>query len=188
MNISEYYKDQFVKDLKHLKTSPPKLFGKVNDVITNALDEPDVSFFGGQQWASFNEDIKGIPEENCIQFISCLFMITLLDQAIYKCHHRKYKEWRANNSYPKFGWCGLGPHHEKIYCILDIADSKYPNFHANFLLIVHALIDLIGQELDVYHISQNEFYTGLELDRDFTNGIGKSFSALKACLQEQYNV
>ena len=96
-------------------------------IITDGIRHEKINskyvFFGGDEWKYFEEDMQKVPTENRPAFLLSLFMIILTDQAVYTYIPDLYHLWEAMTEFPKFGYCGTGPHNENPLWILAKADT-----------------------------------------------------------------
>jgi hypothetical protein len=128
MALIEYRNQQFNADLNSMKFIIP------NEVILNNPSDFDLDqntvFFGKQDWENLNIDIEHIEEENYKYFFLCLFTITIIDMTMFKYFNENYVAFREQTNYPKFGWCGFGPHYENPRKILDLpSENSYLNLN-----------------------------------------------------------
>jgi hypothetical protein len=126
MALIEYRNQQFNADLNSMNFIIP------NEVILNNPSDFDLDqntvFFGKQDWENLNIDIEHIEEENYKYFFLCLFTITIIDMTMFKYFNENYVAFREQTNYPKFGWCGFGPHYENPRKILDLpSENSYLN-------------------------------------------------------------
>ena len=166
MALVEYRNQQFNADLNGMNFIIP------NEVILSNpsdfnLDEYTV-FFGKQDWENLNIDIDHIEEENYKYFFLCLFTITIIDLTVFKYFNEQYNAFREITKYPKFGWCGFGPHYENPRKILDLpAEEGYLNIDVINLDEYYNFFEL-ELENSVYHhgIEPIDFINRLLLDND----------------------
>ena len=128
MALIEYRNQQFNADLNSMNFIIP------NEVILNNPSDFDLDqntvFFGKQDWENLNIDIEHIEEENYKYFFLCLFTITIIDMTMFKYFNENYVAFREQTNYPKFGWCGFGPHYENPRKILDLpSENSYLNLN-----------------------------------------------------------
>jgi len=94
---------------------------KMRDLIDGL---PSVRFFGERDWEYFDKDMEKIPLNDRCLFVSCLFIGVLLDQAIFKYYNDAYKKVINNfPTFPKFGYCGFGPHNGNPFLVIARAGS-----------------------------------------------------------------
>ncbi|MDD2546971.1 MAG: hypothetical protein PHI55_11935 [Burkholderiaceae bacterium] len=111
--MRDYFLEKFPIQLQGLKYQQPHRV-----VRQHILRDEAVVFFGGRDWTSVSDDLSKIPSEDRPPFILSLFMVVLADQWWYYYRPNLYDLWRKENSIPKFGWSGLGPHNENPFKLL----------------------------------------------------------------------
>jgi hypothetical protein len=151
MKYKEYLSTCFKKDMQ-------KLNYENLDAIRRDMFG-DMVFFGGNDWANMENDLKNIRKENRGYFCLSLFTIVTFDQCAYTYYKKYYKIFREKTMYPKFGWCGMGPHHEYPKKLLNLPELKGYISKENIINIMDEYIDLFINEC-------NEFFqiTGINID------------------------
>lgn len=93
-------------------------------VLEHIMCDPSVVFFGGPDWENVANDLRQVPENDRPQFVLCLFMVVLTDQALYTYFRDSYDGWRRRTNFPKFGWSGFGPHNENPFKLLRASERN----------------------------------------------------------------
>ena len=93
-------------------------------VLEHIMRDPSVVFFGGADWENVANDLRQVPENDRPQFVLCLFMVVLTDQALYTYFRDSYDGWRRRTNFPKFGWSGFGPHNENPFKLLRASERN----------------------------------------------------------------
>jgi hypothetical protein len=159
--MKTYYHTQFKKDLLGLNLSSHNIFGK------------EYRFFGGRKWDNCQSDLAHISPENKAKFILSLFITISVDQAFYTyLSHEHYSKAESLLQYPKFGWCGMGPHNEPPkYLIIRALEDGHINSSDIIPLIDEAIRLYVDEVVDFQqnHFPQlrvKEFFLKFINDRD----------------------
>jgi hypothetical protein len=166
MALVEYRNQQFNVDLNSMHFIIPNEVILDNPLDFN-LDEYTV-FFGKQDWENLDRDIEQVEEENYKYFFLCLFTITIIDLTVFKYFNTQYIAFRENTKYPKFGWCGFGPHYENPRKILDLpAENGYLNLDVINLDEYYRFFELeLENSVQNHGIEPIEFINRLLTDND----------------------
>jgi hypothetical protein len=165
MYYKEYLTNCFREDLS-------KLNYQILDGIRRSIFG-DMMFFGGMDWENIHIDLKNIKKENFEYFCLSLFTIITFDQCVYTYYEKQYNEFRKKTMYPKFGWCGMGPHNEPPKKLLNrpeklgyIEKIKVETFINEYIeLFINECKEFF--EMTKLNINQNEFLIKLINDQGF---------------------
>lgn len=108
MSLREYYLEVFRADVKRIRFRP-------GSKVTN----PDDFFFDREEWKRAVGLMKDNNTKAC--FIFSMFITIASDQTMYTYYQNCYDDFRRLTRYPKFGWCGLGPHNENPLKLIQYA-------------------------------------------------------------------
>jgi len=150
--MNKYYHNQFRQDLEHL-----------NYTIHNVLGK-EYKFFGNEKWQNYKADLQNISNENKPKFILSLFITISVDQAFYSfLTEEQYNRAESLLRYPKFGWCGMGPHNEPPKNII-IRPLEFGEVNGNNIL--HFKDDAMKLYIEEVKIFQQNYFRELNV-RDF---------------------
>ena len=110
--MQSYFHQIFPNQLARLKFQQPSKF------LVSYYADKQLAFFGGRAWERVAEDLAKVEATDRERFVFCLFMITLTDQCVFSHFRTSYPQWRERTWFPKFGWTGLGSHHENPFYLL----------------------------------------------------------------------
>lgn len=158
IELKSYYLNDFRKDL-------PKIQFTQGNQVTNHGD----FFFDKQRWIDALRTIASGEQKAC--FVFSMFITVASDQTMFAYFHPYYRTFRLLTRYPKFGWCGLGPHNLNPLLLIkypldesliEIADvKKYLESAAN--LFVDEVKDFLINHMN--SINPKEFVTKFISDR-----------------------
>jgi len=112
MNIKDYYLQQFRVDFKKVELQK----------ASNICNTDDLFFSREELQRVLKTDITA---QNHPYFIFSMFITIASDQIIYTYFPDNYSEFRNYTRYPKFGYCGLGPHNENpLMIVVDAVEKK----------------------------------------------------------------
>jgi hypothetical protein len=177
--MHNYFYNRFPEQLRQLEFRQP------NSIIRKVMQDEAVVFFGGRDWNSVVDDLYRIPSKDHPKFILCLFMIVVTDQYLYRYQTNIYQTWREETKYPKFGWCGLGPHHEnpfKILCaperdsVIDIDATIYlmPSFVEFLLLDTSSFFSI-----NLPNLNYSTYFAALKQDKAYAFNEGEIIKCFK---------
>ncbi len=118
MNLRDYYLNVFRGDVEKIR------FRRGSEV-TNPSD----FFFDREEWKNAVQLME--DNETKAYFIFSMCITVAPDQTMYTYYQKHYGDFRRLTRYPKFGWCGLGPHNENPLLLIQYAiednavDSNY---------------------------------------------------------------
>jgi hypothetical protein len=171
LKIKEYLKNQFLLDLRTMDFHQP------NSTILNNPNsfriDNNTIYFGGENWKNINNDIRNIEEKNQEFFFLSLFMITVIDLAMFTYHRTFYDTFRRLTIYPKFGWVGFGPHYETPKKLLNIPESRGLIEKKDVFKYIDVYIDLFFDECNTFfnnnipEITTQDFIRNIVNDQDF---------------------
>lgn len=182
--MEAYFHGAFRTQLESLNYSEP------NRILREARDLDGTVFFGGQDWKNVEQDLAGVPAADRCQFVLCLFMVVLNDQALHASRPDLYQRWREKTAYPKFGWAGFGAHFENPFKLLSIPEQRglidpaelvaaMPTFIPFYLAITSAQLALVDPSLSV-----REHVEGIRRDLAYGSSEGQAVSAFKTALEK----
>lgn len=182
MTPEEYFTNEFHKDLSTITFYSPNQAILKNPTAFH-LDANTV-FFGGKEWEKLEDDIAFINRENYQHFFLCLFITISIDLTMYTYYRSCYRVFRNRMCYPKFGWCGFGPHFENPCKLLDIPyqkgfiDPKAIDLEAAADLFIKITTRLLNDSPDFPKVQS--FLTCMLSDKDFrpTENTGLQFSSI----------
>lgn len=169
MDIRSYYHRVFAKDLTMLDCKP---------ACQSVKDDPNLVFFGGTRWATWEKDLKAVAPENREYFLICLFITITVAQAMYTYYPTYYRRFRQLTCYPNFGWCEINPRNENPKLLLNIPlknrtrISPVVDFEKLNAMMPRGM-ELFYDETDIYfkdyqqEINTVEFFKKLLADPDF---------------------
>ncbi|MGO4819451.1 hypothetical protein [Flavobacterium sp. W22_SRS_FP1] len=178
MTLLEYSKQQFLIDLNSLrKTNCNNIASELSPYI-----DSKTSFFGGYNWENYENDIMKVAPENRDKFCVCLFTMSSSDQHAHARFPNLLAVWLRYFKYPKFGYCGLGPHFEKVNYLLDVPAAHGINFDPisqeqidEFLTSQFTAGRLVlGDELNFFFqtmVQDSDFSSDTEIFRKIKKGI-----------------
>ncbi|MBF0606731.1 MAG: hypothetical protein HQL61_04145 [Magnetococcales bacterium] len=108
LDLKTYYLSYFRKDIEKIKL----LHG-------NRITNKDDFFFDRDSW--INAILKINSNEQITCFILSMFITVASDQTMFTYYKPLYGQFKLLTQYPKFGWCGLGPHNENPLLLI-----RYP--------------------------------------------------------------
>jgi len=114
MPLSTYISNSFSQHLNTLQFTSCKV-----DMESRGI-EPDTRFFGGREWCDYEINIAAIAPAERKYFCFCLFTMSSADENMYTHFRQHYQAFQRATRYPKFGWCGFGPHVEKPRFLLEV--------------------------------------------------------------------
>ena len=165
MSLIAYLNNNFKRDINSLNTS------RCNNIINenNPYINVDTLFFGGPLWENFNEDIIAVNPRDRAYFCFCLFTMVAADQNAHAHFKDELFDWLEHFRYPKFGWCGFGPHFEKVCCLLKVPSANAIDFD----IITDAELDAFVQlqfenGRRVLGNRVNDFFATMLNDEDFS--------------------
>jgi len=116
-------------------------------------------------------------------------MVTMTEQVIYTYHRDCYEAWRSRTAFPKFGWSGLGFHHENPFILLQrpvdeeiVTAEKLCSLIPEF---THFYLQAT-QEFFMVHLPQiqmGRFLRVLMNDHDYVQAGGRVALEFKRCLE-----
>ena len=152
MNFKYYVETQFPSDIKTMKFDMPNLTIQ-EDPQGYRMDKQTI-FFGGKNWSSIKEDLSKIDKANIENFCISLFIIVSIDLNMFTYFKDKYALFRSNTMYPKFGWCGYGPHYENPKKLLILPErNKIITFNKDPLVI--------GEYTDLFISKCNDYFSNI---------------------------
>jgi hypothetical protein len=161
--LEHYYQTQFTQDLETLAYRHP------NPVIMNNLPlfkiDAATKFFGGMEWENFDDDLASIANKEA--FIYCLFVITIIDLVMFTYFQHNYEHFRNGTQYPKFGWCGYGPHYENPKKMLLKSEENGILDVVSFQTTQKAYLIFIGTLFSKTGVDAKEFIQAMLNDPDF---------------------
>jgi hypothetical protein len=178
MTLLEYSQKQFLIDLNRI---PKTTCNNIASELSPNIDSKTV-FFGGYDWENYVNDIMNVALENRAKFCVCLFSMTSSDQHAHARFPNFISVWLRHFKYPKFGYCGLGPHFEKVNYLLDVPVAHGINFDSisqeqidEFLTSQFTAGRLVlGDELNSFFqtmVEDADFYSDNEIFRKIKKGI-----------------
>lgn len=178
MTLLEYSQKQFLNDLNRIpKTNCNTIASELSPNI-----DSKTNFFGGYHWENYENDIINITPENRDKFCICLFAMSSSDQNVHAKFSNLLAVWLRHFKYPKFGYCGLGPHFEKVNYLLDVPVAHGINFNSisqeqidEFLTLqFNAGRLVLGDELNFFFqtmVQDSDFSSDTEIFRKIKKGI-----------------
>jgi hypothetical protein len=178
MTLLEYSQKQFLIDLNRI---PKTNCNNITSELSPNIDSK-TNFFGGYHWENYENDIINITPENRDKFFICLFTMSSSDQNAHAKFPNLLAVWLRHFKYPKFGYCGLGPHFEKVNYLLDVPVAHGINFDS----ISQELIDefltsqfdsgrlVLGDHLNSFFqsmLKDVDFFSDTEIFRKIKKGI-----------------
>jgi len=162
MDIRSYY-------LKNFRTDVEKIRFQLGSEVTN----PNDFFFDKDEWKRVVCLIEDNDKKAC--FIFSMFITVASDQTMYAYYQNFYDDFRRLTRYPKFGWCGLGPHNENPLKLLQyaIADNAVDSNSIDSMskeaakLFVDEIFDFFGNH--ICEVSSKEFIDNFLDDEDVAN-------------------
>jgi hypothetical protein len=162
MSLSEYFNQQFTKDLAKIEFEIPN-YSINTDCYTR--------IYGRNNWENIHHDVKNIDENNRSYFFLCLFYITSIDLNMFSHFNQYYKIFRNKTAYPKFGRFGFGFHNEDLKLLFEIPIQ-------NNLLVVdqvdlNEFIHFFSEETRTFletnleQVTTEDFFRALLSDKDF---------------------
>ena len=184
-SFAEYFYNRFPIDLQRIEKQEPN--SVVRDLI---MRDPSAILFGGPEWRNVSTDLPRVPLDNRGRFILSLFMVTLTEQVIYTYFRNHYEMWRAGTGFPKFGWSGLGPHHENPFILLWAPEREgmlQPNEVLPLLpefvrFYLEATASYFQQHLPA--IQMTDFLRRLVSDPQYQFGVGTISPAFRTLFDE----
>ena len=177
-SIGEYFYKRFPADLARIEVIKPGLLAMESAV-----------FFGGSGWGNVRGDLARISKGNRERCVLSLFMVTMTEQVIYTYHRDCYEAWRSRTAFPKFGWSGLGFHHENPFILLQrpvdeeiVTAEKLCSLIPEF---THFYLQAT-QECFMVHLPQiqmGRFLRVLMNDHDYVQAGGRVALEFKRCLE-----
>ena len=152
MNFKYYVETQFPSDIKTMKFKMPNL--TIQEAHQGFRMDKKTIFFGGRKWSNIKEDLSKIDKEHIENFCISLFVIVSIDLNMFTNFKDKYALFRSKTMYPKFGWCGYGPHYENPKKLLILPEkNKIVNFNKDPLLI--------DEYTDLFISKCNDFFSNI---------------------------
>ncbi len=150
-DIRGYYLEEFRNDFKRISFVPG----------TNATNPGD-SFFDAESWRR----AVGLfdDEQTKTWFIFSMFITVASDQIMFTYYPQDYRRFRDLTRYPKFGWCGLGPHNQNPLLLIQVplqdhvVSDRYieENSVSAAKLFVDEVVDFFSRHMP--HINSQEFF------------------------------
>jgi len=167
MEIRNYY-------LKTFRTDVEKIRFRLGSKVTN----PNDFFFDREEWKRAVRLMEDNNKKAC--FIFSMFITVASDQTMHAYYQNFYDDFRRLTRYPKFGWCGLGPHNENPleliqYAIEDNAvDSNSIDSMSKEAakLFVDEIFDFLGNH--ICEVSPKKFINNFLNDKDVANRSSQS--------------
>jgi len=171
MTFRNYFLNTFPKHLQLLKRHQP------NEVVRECIMKDNgVMFFGGRDWNSVADDLSQIPHNDRPKFILSLFMEVMMDQCLYTYQPNVYPGWRMKTNLPKFGWSGLGPHHENPLKILWAPERERIVTEDDVINILHEFIVFMLEETNQFFADNAITVNTLDFLQYFINDNSYAFS------------
>ena len=164
MSLIEYINNNFQCDINSLNTS------RCNNIINenNPYINADTLFFGGPSWENFNKDIITVNPGDRAYFCFCLFAMVAADQNAHAHFKDVLFEWLEHYKYPKFGWCGFGPHFENVCYLLEVPSTNGIDFDTITDAELDAFVQLQFENgRSVLGNLVNDFFGTMLKDEDF---------------------
>ena len=178
MTLLEYSRQQFLIDLNRVsKTTYDNIATELSPHIDSTTN-----FFGNYRWENYENDVMNVAIENRDKFCTCLFTMTSSDQHAHAKFPNLLPVWLRHFEYPKFGYCGTGPHFEPVNYLLDVPAAHGINFDSISQEHIDEFLTsqfdsgrlVLGDQLYFFFqtmLEDPDFYSDTEIFRKIKKGI-----------------
>jgi hypothetical protein len=103
MTLKEYYFDDFGDDINNINFQH------------GGTPNPGDLFFSENEW------VGAVQNNNRKAYFICSMFVTVAsDQTMYTYYKDHYNKFKDYTRYPKFGYCGLGPHNQNPLSLIGL--------------------------------------------------------------------